>query len=137
MDMNSMRDIKRTLNEMKHKPKITHLVMNTLISKNNEELEEINIRDRIQTIMDATKVITKKGLPQHAKSKVIKFFRDVVSLKSLFKCALNLGLHSPWNGKGDLYPENYYVELMATCKNNDINLKTWMDSSRARSLWKN
>ena len=38
MDINSMQDIKRTLNELKHKPKITHLVINILISKNNEEM---------------------------------------------------------------------------------------------------
>ena len=36
MDINSMQDIKRTLNELKNKPKITHLVINILISKNNE-----------------------------------------------------------------------------------------------------
>ena len=93
MAINSMQDIKRTLNELKHKPKITHLVINILISKNNEEMGEINIRDRNKTIMDATKLITKKGLPQHAKSKVIQFSRDVVSLKALFKYVLNLGLH--------------------------------------------
>ena len=89
---------------------------------------EINIRDRNKTIMDATKLITKKCLPQHAKSKVIQSSRDLVSLKALFKYVLNLGLHFLQNGKGDLYPKKYYVDLMATCKNNDINLRTWMDS---------
>ena len=93
MAINSMQDIKRTLNELKHKPKITHLVINILISKNNEEMGEINIIDRNKTMMDATKLITKKGLLQHAKSKVIQFSRDVVSLKALFKYVVNLGLH--------------------------------------------
>ena len=64
-------------------------------SKTNDELEALTVRDIAKTIMEASKLMTKKNMSQIDQNKAAQFASVVASFKSYFEDILKQGLPSP------------------------------------------
>jgi oligoendopeptidase F len=66
----SKQDIEKIRSELGEMPTQANEIIKFLNSKTREELEELRIEDRIETILEVKRVLTKRGLMLHLKEKV-------------------------------------------------------------------
>lgn len=87
-------------------------IMRMLNSKTRDELEELNIQDRIQIVMDVKRVLTKKNIMVQLDNKCKELELHVRRFNKKFSLLQEKGHPIIRNSNGKLILlENYYVKL--------------------------
>jgi len=91
----ALEEVKRTKEELGRMPKEATRLINFLNTKNKYHLEELGIRDRIGTILEIKKVLTKKSLMQNLERRFLNMQEEINEFMKKFGVLQSKGLPSP------------------------------------------
>ena len=96
-----------------------------LNSKTRDELEELNIEDRKETVMEVKRVLTQKNLMVQLENKCKELELQINRFNRKFSFLQNKGLPTLRNSNGKLIPlENYHDQLCNATTNASKFVKT-------------
>ena len=78
------KDVGDILTQLDKSPDLSTIVIEILNEKSYQELQDLAIRDMIDLVIEANKVITKRKLAWNVLDSASQLYRDVGSFKSLF-----------------------------------------------------
>jgi hypothetical protein len=98
---------------------LTNDIIKFLNNGTKEHLKDLNVNDRTNIIIDAKKVLTKIRFMQNFENILYEMIGEVASFKNNFTELIKIGFQPPWDGNGDILPQNKYKYLLEKSTNNN------------------
>lgn len=114
----------RTKAELGKIPKEANRLIHFLNTRNKEQLEELGINDRIETILEIKRVLTKKTLMQNLERRCHDMWAKINYFMEKFDILQNKGLPSPLVINDRLIRHKYYVEKLNNYAGNQAGSST-------------
>ena len=88
-------EIQRTKAELGKIPEKANMLIHFLNTRSKEQLEELGINDRTETILEIKRVLTKKTLMQNLERRCHDMWAEINAFMEKFNILQNKGLPSP------------------------------------------
>lgn len=101
-------------------PKATNLLITFLNNKNRYQLDEIEIDDRIATIIEIKKVLTKRNLMLNLEKRCESIQADIDSFMTKYGILREKGLPSPMAINDKMMTQEDYIEIINKLAKNQV-----------------
>lgn len=116
---NVQRHIEEASNELGDKPIMVDRVIAYLNSRTWKYLHTLGVRDRTETILEASKVHTKRNLIQKSQASRNTVTKNGRIFRAKFKYIFELGIQYFWGGDNALLQKDVYNALIVKSRNDD------------------
>ena len=123
-------EIQRTRAELGKMPEKATRLINFLNNKNKYQLEELGIEDRIGTILEVKRVLTKRSLMQNLERRCHDMQEEITSFMEKFGILQSKGLPSPLVINDKLMRHIDYVDKLNQYAGNQASLLTSASTSK-------
>jgi len=128
------RHIEEASNELGDKPIMVDRVIAYLNSRTWKDLHTLGVRDRTTTILEASKVHTKRNLIQKAQASCNTVTKNGRIFRAKFKYIFELGIPSFWGGNNALLQKDVYNALIVKSRNDDSKFQCIQGSVKGESI---